>query len=67
LSGTGRLYIGGKFTAEVPRADFADTAFANVPMTAGKPLEIRVEYTPREVLFDEAQPLNGIIAGGRTI
>src|SRR5207248_448365 len=49
-SGEARLFIGGKLIGEFARADFSDTVFANVPMTAGKPEEIRIEMTPREAL-----------------
>jgi beta-glucosidase len=63
LSGTGRLFIGDKLMGKIDRADFTDTIFANVLMTAGKPVEIRVEYTPREVLMPEAMPLFGIKLG----
>lgn len=47
-SSEGRLFIDGKLLGEYMRADFQDTVYANVPMTAGKPVEIRVEYSPRE-------------------
>jgi len=47
-SGEGRLFIGGKLQGEYLRTDFQDIVYANVAMTAGKPVEIRVEYTPRE-------------------
>ena len=62
-SGTGRLFIGGKMIGEIARADFSDTVYANVPMTAGKPVEIRVEYTPREALGDVARPQFDIVMG----
>jgi beta-glucosidase len=63
VSGTARLFIGGKAMGEVARADFSDTVFANVRMTAGTPVEIRLEYTPREVLGDVARPQFDIIFG----
>ncbi|MGA8029990.1 MAG: glycoside hydrolase family 3 C-terminal domain-containing protein [Bryobacteraceae bacterium] len=63
LSGTGRLFIEGKLMGKIDRADFADTIFANVPTTAGKPIELRVEYTPREVMIPFAYPINGATLG----
>ena len=63
LSGTGRLFIDGKLMGKIDRADFADTIFANVPMSAGNPVEIRVEYTPREVMIPMAYPINGRTLG----
>lgn len=49
-SSEARLFIGGKLIGEFMRADFADTVYANVPMTAGKAEEIRVEFAARESL-----------------
>ena len=63
LSGTGRLFIGGRLMGKVDRADFTDTVFANVPMTAGEPVEIRVEYTPREVLMPQTMAFFGMKLG----
>jgi len=49
-SSEARLFIAGQAIGEFMRADFADTVYANVPVTAGKPVEIRVEFAPREAL-----------------
>lgn len=46
-SGSARLFIGDKLIGEYLRADFTDTVFANVEMTAGQPVPIRIEFTPR--------------------
>jgi beta-glucosidase len=46
-SGSAKLFIGDKLAGEYLRADFTDTVFANVPMTAGQAVPIRVEFTPR--------------------
>ena len=62
-SGTARLIIDGKMVGEWRNADFADTAYANVPMKAGKPVEIRVEYTPRISLTDQAVDIYGTSLG----
>ena len=47
-SGEAVLYIDHKQVAEYMRSDMQDLVYANVEMTAGKPVEIRVEFTPRE-------------------
>ena len=52
-SGTGRLYVGGKLVGRYDNTDFGDTVYANLPMTAGQPVEVRVEWTPR-VTFRQA-------------
>jgi beta-glucosidase len=46
-SGTAKLYVDGKFMGEYANADFGHSVFANVPMTAGRAVEVRVEWTPR--------------------
>jgi beta-glucosidase len=65
LSGSGeaRLFIGGKLIGEIMRADFQDIIYANVPMAAGKPVEIRVEYSPREAIGDHKLQRFGIVFG----
>ncbi len=45
--GSARLYIGDKLVAEYSRTDFSNILFANVPMTAGQAVPIRIEFTPR--------------------
>jgi beta-glucosidase len=46
-SGSAKLFIGGAQAGEYSRADFADVVYANVMMTAGREVEIRIEFTPR--------------------
>jgi beta-glucosidase len=49
-SGSAKLFIADKFMGEYLRADFSDGFFVSVPMTAGQPVPIRVEFTPRNSL-----------------
>jgi beta-glucosidase len=65
LSGSGeaRLFIGGKLVGEIMRADFQDIIYSNIPMTAKKPVEIRVEYSPREAIGDHTIQRFGIVFG----
>ncbi len=53
-SGSGRLFIDGKPMGEFAKADFGDTVYANVPMRAGAPVDIRVEWTPRVTFRQDA-------------
>ncbi len=62
-SGSARLYIGDKFVGEYLRADFTDSVFANVAMTAGQAVAIRIEYTPRESLGAAARDQFGLKLG----
>ncbi len=62
-SSEGRLFIDGKFIGEFLRDDFQDTVYANVPMTAAKPYEIRVEYGPREAFGKARRKQFGIFFG----
>ena len=52
-SGTATLWIDGRKMGEFANTDFGDTIYANVPMKAGQPADIRVEWTPR-VTFRQA-------------
>ncbi len=45
--GSARLYIGDRLAAEYARTDFSNIVFADVPMTAGQAVPIRLEFTPR--------------------
>ena len=65
-SGSARLFIGGKLAGEYLRSDFSDTVFANVQMTAGQPVPIRVEFTPRESFGDAARSLFDLKVGVNT-
>ena len=53
-SGTANLFIGNKLVGHFDLVDFSDTVYADVPMTAGKPVSVRVEWTPRSVLSENA-------------
>lgn len=46
-SGTAHLFIDGQPMGRFANTDFGDTVYANVPMQAGKAVDIRVEWTPR--------------------
>ncbi|MEN3747403.1 glycoside hydrolase family 3 C-terminal domain-containing protein [Sphingomonas sp. HF-S3] len=52
-SGTARLFVDGTLAGRFDNTDFGDTIYANVPMRAGRPVAIRVEWTPR-VTFRQA-------------
>jgi beta-glucosidase len=62
-SGSARLFIAGRLIGEFLRSDFGDIVFANVDMKAGRPVEVRVEYTPREVMGDAAFVMFGTRMG----
>lgn len=62
-SSEAHLYIAGKLAGEFMRADFSDTIYANVPLTAGQPVEIRVEYAPREALGNAKRDMFDITMG----
>ena len=46
-SGTARLFVDGKNMGTFTDTDFADTIYADIPMKAGKAVDLRVEWTPR--------------------
>ncbi len=54
-SGSARLFVGDRLIGEYLRADFTDTVYANVQMTAGQAVPIRVEFTPRESFGNAAR------------
>ncbi len=62
-SSEARMFIGGKLMGEFMRADFADTIYAAVPLKAGEPVEIRVEYAARESLGLEKRNMFDISMG----
>lgn len=62
-SGSARLFIDGKPMGHFDLVDFTDTLYANIAMTAGKPVEIRVEWTPRTVLSDTTTEAMGTMLG----
>jgi len=61
-SGTARLIVDG-VERGFELADFGNAAFVNVPLTAGKPVAIRVEYTPRSALRPERAEMFGMEMG----
>jgi len=62
-SSESRLFIDGKLMGEFMRADFQDIVYANVPMTAGTPVEIRIEYAPREAFGNQKMTMFDIGVG----
>ncbi len=61
--GTLRLYIDDRLIGTIERSDFGDAVFANVPGTAGQPLDIRIEYTPRAALRPTPNNMFGAFGG----
>ena len=61
-SGTARLIVNG-IERGFELADFGNAAFVNVPLTAGKPVDIRIEYTPRSALRPERAEMFGMEMG----
>ena len=62
-SGTASFYIDGKLIGKYSNADFADTVFANLPMKADQPVDLRVEWTPRVTFRVVAVDANGTTIG----
>ena len=62
-SGTARLYVDGRLQDSFDNADFAAIAYANVPMTAGRPVRIEVRYSPRVTLRDQPMQMFGVTMG----
>lgn len=65
LDGTSsaRLYIDGKLIGEFLRSDMETPVYANVALTAGKPVEIRVEFAPRAAFLTRKTSLMGFVFG----
>ncbi len=61
--GSGRLYLDGVLAARFDRVDFGTVAHATARLTAGKPVKLRIEYTPRESAPIPAFPLLGTTLG----
>lgn len=49
-AGSARLFVGGILRGEFELADFSNAIFANVPLKAGQPVAVRIDYTPRSAL-----------------
>ncbi len=62
-SGSGRLFLGGALAARFDRVDFGTVAFATATLSAGKPVKVRIEFTPREAAPLPAIPLLGTTLG----
>jgi beta-glucosidase len=62
-SGSARLYVDGKLQGTFELADFGSSIFANVALTAGKPTEIRIDYSPRAALGAVRRPMFGMNMG----
>ena len=62
-AGTLRLFIDDQLIGTIERSDFGDAVFANVPGMAGKPLAIRIEYSPRAALRPTPNNMFGAMGG----
>ncbi|HMA12979.1 MAG TPA: glycoside hydrolase family 3 C-terminal domain-containing protein, partial [Steroidobacteraceae bacterium] len=62
-AGTMRLYVDDVLMGRIERADFGDAIYANVPGFAGRPLALRIEYTPRAALRPAAAEMFGALGG----
>jgi len=62
-SGSARLYVAGELEGEYYHSDFANSAFANVELFQGVPVDIRIEYTPRSALRSERMEMFGVEMG----
>lgn len=62
-AGTLRLFIEDKLIGTIERSDFGDAVFANVPGTAGKAMNIRIEYSPRAALRPAPNDMFGAFGG----
>lgn len=62
-SGSARLFVDGKLAGSFDLADFGSTAYANVPLVAGKPIGVRIDYSPRAALGSERRPMFGMNMG----
>jgi beta-glucosidase len=54
-AGSGHLYVDDRLVARFDRVDFGAVAYAAVRLKKGRPVNLRVEFTPRE-----AAPLPGV-------
>lgn len=62
-SGSARLVIDGVERGHFDRADFGSAAFANVALTKGQTVDVRIDYTPRAALGPERRQLFGMNMG----
>ncbi len=61
-SGSAKLVVDG-VERGFEWADFGNQAYVNVPLTAGRPVDIRIEYTPRSALRPERMEMFGMEMG----
>jgi beta-glucosidase len=62
-SGSARLWVDGELAGEFFHADFGSSIFANAELPAGKPVAVRIEYTPRAALRSERMEMFGMEMG----
>lgn len=62
-AGTMRLFVDNVLMGRIERADFGDALYANVPGIEGRPLNLRIEYTPRAALRPVAAEMFGALGG----
>ena len=62
-SGSGRLLLDGAVVARFDRVDFGTVAYATASLVAGRPVKLRIEYTPRESAPLPGMPLLGTTLG----
>ncbi|WEK47142.1 MAG: glycoside hydrolase family 3 C-terminal domain-containing protein [Candidatus Andeanibacterium colombiense] len=58
-SGSARLFVDGQLRSEFVLADFASAIFAPVELKAGRPVDVRIEYSPRAALRPERMTMFG--------
>lgn len=62
-SGSARLFIDGVERGHFELADFGNAILADVALTEGKPVDVRIDYTPRSALGNERRPMFGMNMG----
>ena len=62
-AGSGRLFFDDRLAARFDRVDFGAVSWAAVRLQAGRPVKVRVEFTPREAAPLPAMPLLGTTLG----
>ena len=62
-AGSGRLFLDDRLAARFDRVDFGAVSWAAVELQAGRPVKVRVEFTPREAAPLPAMPLLGTTLG----
>jgi beta-glucosidase len=62
-SGTAHLLVDGRPAAGFDWADFANAAYANLDLEAGKPVTLEIDYSPRSALRDQRMQMFGMEMG----